>query len=318
MIIYNLNDDIIGTGSLQKNILKYVVVAPEFRDSTAFSLIVTYLTNTCLENHKQCFVYTKPATSKLFQSLGFSLIATAQPIFAVLEFGYKTIKDYQKKLKLQKVKTVSDNVAAVVVNCNPFTIGHRYLIEKAAKENEFVYLFVVSENLSAFPFEVRWKLIEEGIADLKNIKMLATGPYIVSGAIFPNYFLKNESWNLVSQKQAEIDVNIFATYIAPILNIKKRYIGSENYSLTTAAYNTAMHKILPESGIEVIECERISIEDKEHSNKNYVSASKVRKAIKEDSLNEILNFLPESTKNFLLSEESAAIRAQIKLRNQRH
>jgi len=318
MIVYNLNDDIIGTGSLHKNTLKYVVIAPEFRETTAFSLVVTYLTDKCLENYKQCFVYTKPSTSKLFKALGFSLITTAEPIFAVLEFGYKTIKDYQKKLEKVKVKTVSKNVAAVVVNCNPFTIGHRYLIEKASKENELVYLFVVSENLSVFPFEIRFKLIEEGIADLKNVVMLATGPYIVSGAIFPNYFLKNESWNLVSQKQAEIDVNIFTNYIAPILNIKKRYIGSENYCLTTKAYNTAMHKILPENGIEVIECERISINDKENFDKNYISASKVRKAIKEGKLNEILNFLPEVTKTFLLSKEATEIVSKIKHSTERH
>jgi len=317
MIMYNLNNEIIGTGSLNGNTLKYVVVAPEFRDSTAFAQIVTYLADKALETHKQCFVYTKPQTAKLFQALGYSLIATAEPLFAVLEFGYNTIKDYQKHLIHNKVETKTNNIASVVVNCNPFTIGHRYLIEKAAKENELVYLFVVSENLSAFPFEIRWKLIEEGIAHLDNVKMIATGPYIVSGAIFPNYFLKNESWNLVSEKQAEIDVNIFVEYIAPSLNITKRYIGCETYCETTAAYNTAMHKILPEHGIEVIESERISASD-DCCGSDYVSASKIRNAIKEDRLNEVMSSLPESTQNFLLSEESAQIREKIKKSKGRH
>ena len=309
MIIYNLNDEIIGTGSLKGNTLKYVVVAPAFRETTAFPLIVTYLADKALEKHKQCFVYTKPETAKLFQALGYSLIATAEPLFAVLEFGYKTIKDYQQYLLKNKVETSTNNIAAVVVNCNPFTIGHRYLIEKASQENEVVYLFVVSENLSAFPFEIRWKLIEDGIAHLNNVKMLATGPYIVSGAIFPNYFLKNESWNLVSQKQAEIDVKIFANYIAPILSIKKRYIGTEKYCQTTAAYNTAMRNILPEHGVEVIEYERISADI--NNKNNYVSASKVREAIKHNKLQEVLTSLPKSTKEFLLSEQSEAIRLKI-------
>ncbi len=316
MIIYNLNNEIIGTGSLNGNTLKYVVVAPDFRDTTAFPLIVTYLTNKALEKHKQCFVYTKPETAKLFLALGYSLISTAEPLFAVLEFGYKTIKDYQQHLLQNKVETLTDNIAAIVVNCNPFTIGHRYLIEKASQENELVYLFVVSENLSAFPFDIRWKLIQDGISHLNNVKMLATGPYIVSGAIFPNYFLKNESWNLVSQKQAEIDVKIFAEYIAPMLNIKKRYIGSEKDCKTTAAYNTAMLNILPKHGIEVIESERISAEI---NNKfNYVSASKVREAIKNDKLHEVLSYLPKSTKDFLVSEQSAAIRLKIKKAIGRH
>lgn len=317
MIIYNLNNEIIGTGSLNGNTLKYVVVAPAFRDSTAFPLIVTYLADKALENYKQCFVYTKPETAKLFQALGYSLIATAEPLFSVLEFGYKTIKDFQHHLKQYKIETKTNNVAAIVVNCNPFTFGHRYLIEKASKENELVYLFVVSENLSAFPFEIRWKLIENGISHLKNVKMLATGPYIVSGAIFPNYFLKHESWNLISEKQAEIDVKIFVEYIAPILNIKKRYIGCETYCETTAAYNTAMHKILPLHNIEVVECERISA-NKEFCEKDYISASKIREAIKQDELNDVLSSLPESTKIFLLSDDSAEIRLKIKKGNSRH
>jgi [citrate (pro-3S)-lyase] ligase len=316
MIIYNLNHEIIGTGSLKENVLKYVVVAPDFRETSAFPQIVTYLANKALENHKQCFVYTKPETAKLFQALGYSLIATAEPLFAVLEFGYESIKDYQHHLLLNKIKTSTNNIAAVVVNCNPFTIGHRYLIEKASQENEIVYLFVVSENLSAFPFEIRWKLIEDGIAHLKNVKMIATGPYMISGAIFPNYFLKNESWNFVSQKQAEMDVKIFADYIAPILEIKKRYVGSEKYCKTTAAYNAAMHKILPEHGIKVIEYERISAEI--NDKKNYVSASKVREAIRHDKLYEVISLLPKNTKEFLLSEKSAKIRLKIIQGSSRH
>tara|TARA_R110001583_G_scaffold35585_1_gene118183 strand:+ start:30450 stop:31532 length:1083 start_codon:yes stop_codon:yes gene_type:complete len=317
MIMYNLNNEIIGTGSLNGNTLKYVVVAPEFRDSTAFAQIVTYLADKALENHKQCFVYTKPETAKLFQALGYSLIATAEPLFSVLEFGYKTIKDFQQHLVQNKIETTTTNIATIVVNCNPFTVGHRYLIEKASEENELVYLFVVSENLSAFPFEIRWKLIKEGIAHLNNVKMLSTGPYIVSGAIFPNYFLKHESWSLISEKQAEIDVKIFAEYIAPVLNIKKRYIGCETYCETTAAYNTAMHKILPKHNIEVIECERIT-SNKDFCKKEYISASKIREAIKQDNLNEVLDFLPENTKNFLLSNESEEIRQQIKETYGRH
>lgn len=316
MIIYNLNHEIIGTGSLKKNVLKYVVVAPDFRETSAFPQIVTYLANKALENHKQCFVYTKPETAKLFQALGYSLITTAEPLFAVLEFGYESIKDYQHHLLLNKIKTSTNNIAAVVVNCNPFTIGHRYLIEKASQENEIVYLFVVSENLSAFPFEIRWKLIELGISDLKNVKMIATGPYIVSGATFPNYFLKNASRSLISQKQAEIDVKIFAQYIAPILHIKKRYIGSEKYCQTTAAYNTAMHKILPEQGIKVIEYERISAE--KNNKINFVSASKVREAIKNNKLHDVLSSLPKSTKEFLLSEKSEKIRLKIMQESDRH
>jgi len=314
MILYNLNDEVIGTGSVKNKTLKYVVVAPKFRESTAFPLIITTLSSKVLETYKTCFVYTRPETAKIFQSLGFSLIASAEPLFSVLEFGYESIKDYQNYLKANKADTKTDHIAAIVVNCNPFTKGHLYLIEKAAKENEHLYLFVVNENLSVFPFETRWNLIKEGIKHLDNVTMLNCGQYIVSGAIFPNYFLKNEAWSDVSQKQAEVDVRIFADYIVPVLGITYRYIGTENYCHTTASYNVEMHRILPKVGVKVNEVERLALGDAD----NYISASKVRVAIKEDRLDQILDSLPEVTKAFLTSDESAMIRGKIKLSNRRH
>jgi len=314
MIIYNLNEEIVGTGSMRKRTLKFVAVAPQFRDTTAFALIVSFLTDKILETNRQCFVFTKPKTAVLFESLGFSMIATAEPLFSVLEFGYESIKDYQNYLLKNKKETKTDSIAAIVVNCNPFTNGHKFLIEKAASENELLYLFVVSENLSVFPFELRWELIKKGIAHLDNVIMLTTESYIVSGAIFPNYFLKQESSSLISQKQAEIDVKVFLKYIAPILDIKKRYVGTENYCHTTATYNEVMKDLLPKEGIELIEIKRL----KTRNSDNCISASKIREAIKNDSLVSVLDFLPEVTKEFLLSEESAEIRNKIKSSKSRH
>ena len=314
MILYNLNEEMIGTGSMRKRTLKFVAIAPKFRDTTAFALIVSFLTDKILENNRQCFVFTKPKTAVLFESLGFRLIATAEPLFSVLEFGYESIKDYQNYLLEHKQETKTDSVAAIVVNCNPFTNGHKYLIEKAASENEILYLFVVSENLSVFPFELRWELIKKGISHLDNVVMLTTESYIVSGAIFPNYFLKQESWSLISQKQAEIDVKIFLKYIAPILDIKKRYVGTESYCQTTATYNKVMKELLPEEGVKLIEIDRlIGI-----NSKGCISASKIREAIKNNTLDQVLDFLPEVTKEFLLSENSAEIRNKIKNSKARH
>ena len=318
LILYNLNDEIIGTGSKNKITLKFIVVEPKFRESTAFAWIVTSLTDIVLEKHKRSFVYTRPQTAKLFEGLGYKEIARAEPLFAVLEFGYKSIVDYQNYLLKHKVQTKSDKVAAIVVNCNPFTKGHQYLIEKAAQENEIVYLFVVETNLSSFPYKIRLKLIREGVSHLKNVVILSTGPYIVSGAIFPNYFLKAESWSDISQKQAEVDVSIFAKYIVPVLNITRRYVGTENYCLTTRTYNEAMKKILPQSNCELIEIKRKALGKDQNNEPNFISASKIRKAIKEDRLDDVLDTLPDSTRNFLLSDESLEIREKIKYSNGRH
>ena len=130
---------------------------------------------------------------------------------------------------------LSEYVPPHSIEAEMSTIGamliERAAIEKAAAENELVYLFVVEEDLSAFPFLVRWDLIEKGISHLKNVRMVRGGMYIVSGSIFPAYFLKNETISDVMQKQAELDVRIFANYVVPVLGIKKRYVGTEKYSI---------------------------------------------------------------------------------------
>ena len=318
MIVYNLKGELVGTGSHLGRILKYVVVAPKFRDTTAFALIVTYMTEKLLKIYKHTFVFTRPENSVRFCGLGYTLIATAEPLFAVLEFGFESIITYQDYLKTLIVPVKSSNIAAIVVNCNPFTNGHKFLIEKAAAENEVVYLFVVEEDLSAFPFSVRWELIRKGIGHLKNVVMVRGGMYIVSGTIFPAYFLKNETVSDVMQKQAELDVQIFANYVVPVLGIKKRYVGTENFCKTTAAYNLAMKTILPSFGVEVVEVTRKANHLGPDNSPDYISASKVREAIKKDKLEEVIDFLPDSTREFLFSDESLNIRLKIKEGKGRH
>lgn len=318
MIVYNLKGELVGTGSHLGRILKYVAVAPKFRDTTAFALIVTYMTEKLLKIYKHTFVFTRPENAVRFCGLGFTLIATAEPLYAVLEFGFESVFTYQDYLKTLLVPVKTPAVASIVVNCNPFTNGHKFLIEKASAENEVVYLFVVEEDLSAFPFSVRWELIRKGITHLKNVVMVRGGMYIVSGTIFPAYFLKNEASSDVMQKQAELDVKTFANYVVPVLGIKKRYVGTENYCKTTAAYNLAMKTILPAYGVEVVEVTRKANRLSADNSPEYISASKVREAIKSDKLNEVLDFLPDSTREFLFSDESLDIRLKIKEGEGRH
>jgi len=317
MVLYTLNNEIIGTGSYKNHILKYVAVAPKYRATAAFSQIVTHLMDKLLTHHKHIFVYTLPRNTQVFEGLGFTEIATAPPLFSVLEFGYENIKTYQGYLRANKIQTSTQPVSAMVVNCNPFTNGHKYLIEKAAFESRILYLFVVEEDKSSFPFEVRWKLIEEGIRHLTNVVMLRGGHYVVSGTIFPSYFLKNQCEEDISEKQAELDIRTFIRYIAPILGITRRYVGTEDYCKTTLAYNNAMKKFLPEAGIELIEIPRLVQTDRANV-EHIVSASKIRKAIQNHELENVLPFLPEVTSNFLRSEESREIREKIANSDNRH
>ncbi|RPH34221.1 MAG: [citrate (pro-3S)-lyase] ligase [Bacteroidales bacterium] len=314
VILINLNDELIATGSLKNNVLKFVAVATKFRDTTAFSFIVKHLSERVLLNSKTAFVFTKPENIEKFMSIGYAEIASAPPTYALLEFGYKLIKDYKAYLKSKRINRLAQKVASIVVNCNPFTNGHKYLIEKAAAENDVLYVFVVEEDQSVFNFKVRWKLIEEGISHLKNVVLLRGGNYIVSSVTFPAYFLKSEKADLITQKQTELDLNVFVKHIAPILGINKRYVGTEIYCKTTAEYNKSMKNILTKNGIELVEVQRLAI----GSEDNYVSASKIRKAIKDENLDSVLDFLPDSTKAFLLSKDSEQIRNRIKASSSRH
>lgn len=318
MIVYNLKGELVGTGSHLGRILKYVAVSPKYRDTTAFALIVTYMTEKLLKIYKHTFVFTRPENSVRFKGLGFTEVASAPPLFTILEFGFESIITYQEYLDTIKPTVEVKSIAAIVVNCNPFTNGHKFLIEKAASENELVYLFVVEEDRSAFPFAVRWELIRKGIAHLQNVIMVRGGMYIVSGAIFPAYFLKNETISDVMEKQAELDVQIFARYVVPELGIKRRYVGTENYCATTAAYNQAMKKILPGFGVEVIEITRKATAVSGTEVPSFISASKIRDAIKMDKLGEVVNFLPDSTREFLFSDDSLDIRQKIKSGEGRH
>jgi [citrate (pro-3S)-lyase] ligase len=210
----------------------------------------------------------------------------------------------------------AENIAAIVINGNPFTLGHQYLIEKASKENDLVYIFVVEAEKSTFSFVDRFEMIRQGTRHLPNVKLVKGGEYIVSSATFPNYFLKNESPDAITQKQAELDIEIFTQHIAPLLGITKRYVGTENYCATTALYNKAMKAILPVKGIAFCEVQRL---ETDNQSGEFISASKVRAAIKSKELQLLQDLLPETTIAYLRETlELGEIQQQLQVVNTRH
>jgi [citrate (pro-3S)-lyase] ligase len=311
MVLCDSKENIIGTGSCQGQVLKYIAVAPAHRGTDAFSLIVTHLINLLMKKHQQIFAFTRPDHAPSFVLIGFKEVAVAEPLYSLLEFGYRSIKDYQDYVQSHKASDATPPIAAIVANCNPFTNGHKYLIETAASQSSIVYLFVVEEDRSVFPFKDRWKLVEEGTKHLTNVVRLKGGPYVVSGATFPRYFLQNEAPDLVTRNQAELDVTIFARHIVPPLGITRRYVGTEPYSPTTRIYNAAMKKILTPCGVEVIEIERKSSGVDTEGRQNYMSATKIRKAIHEKNLASVMDFLPPCTLAYLQSASSKAVRLKL-------
>jgi [citrate (pro-3S)-lyase] ligase len=293
------NGELVATGSRAGNILKMLAIAPEYQGGAVFGELVTELVMSGQRaGHDVLFVYTKPEYVLSFQALNFTLLASQEKV-ALLEYG----KGLSAWLASNEALIRSGLNGAVVVNCNPFTNGHRYLIESAAQRVDNLYVFVVKEDRSVFPFEVRYRLVQQGLRDLRNIIVLDTSCYIVSGATFPTYFLKKD--DQVARIQMELDVTLFASKIAPYFGITRRFVGTEPNCPLTGGYNAAMQRILPAHGIE------LEIIERKQAQTSVISASKVRELVGRGDFESLPEYVPATTLDYLLSDEAAAIRARL-------
>lgn len=184
-------------------------------------------------------------------------------------------------------------IGAIVMNCNPFTYGHKYLIDYALTKVDKLYIFVVEEDRSFFTFKDRFEMVQQGTREYSNVKVVPSGEWVLSWKTLPLYFLKEEC--KTETADARTDLEIFARYIAPTLGITCRFIGEEPLDPITRQYNLQMHKILEEFGIEVNEIMRKGYQG------NPISASYVRKCMEEERWKELKNYLPESSYKFCLS-----------------
>lgn len=187
---------------------------------------------------------------------------------------------------------------SIVMNCNPFTYGHRYLIEEALKRVDFLIVFVVEEDKSLFTFAERFAFVKAGTADLSRVMVVPSGQFILSQTTFPEYFIKVADEDII--QNVERDITIFAEQIAPRLHITCRFVGEEPEDEVTNEYNLAMKRILPEHGISVVEIPR------KRNGKSIISASKVRRSLEENPFMDPDGSVPEPIKPILfwgMSEE---------------
>jgi len=300
-----LYDDavLIGTGSLSQWVLKCIAVADAYKGLGLTNMIVSHLMMVAYHRSRiHLFLYTKPENVHLFRPLGFYPIYELKNTVTLLENTPTGIQRYLKALRASKRE--ADRVGAVIVNCNPFTLGHRYLIETAVANCDFVHVFVVQEDLSVFPFDVRYRLVQQGVRDLANVQVHEGGDYIISQATFPSYFLKEHKQ--VVDAHASLDVGIFAEKIAPVLGINVRFVGQEPLCPVTSHYNQVMQDLLPGFGIDVVEIERKELDG------DVISASQVRKFLREDKFEAIRKIVPDSTYTYLTSAESRDVINKIK------
>lgn len=295
--IFNAAGDLIATGSYFKNTLRCLAIDSRYQGYGLTNKIVTHLIT---EQHElgndHIFLYTKSQYQQIFQDLGFHTIVHIQNQIVFMENKSDGFTRYLEGLKDQQV--TGQRVAAIIMNANPFTLGHQFLVETAASQQDRVHLFVVREDVSEFPFVVRKRLIEQGVAHLTNVSVHDTNSYLISSATFPSYFQKDD--DDVIRSQINVEAEIF-TRVAKHLGITTRYVGSEPYSHVTALYNEGLKQTLESNGITIVEILRKSIDD------GFISASKVRKTIKEEGVAAVKEWVPETTYRYLMSEEAKVV-----------
>lgn len=292
--IFDEGGTMLATGSCFCNSLRCLAVRSDHRGEGLLNKIISHLVDyEAQRGYFHLFVYTKPENARIFRDLGFYEIVTIDGSVSFLENRSKGFRSYCTNLKKG-----SSEAAAIVMNANPFTMGHRHLAEQAAREVGTLHLFVVEEDASLIPYKVRRELVERGTAHLSNVIIHGTGPYIISAATFPSYFIREAE--AVTQSHAMLDAILFCT-VAEALDIKTRFVGTEPLSRSTAIYNEVLARELPRKGIElriVQRCEK---------NGAAVSASLVRQLIHEGKLSEIKTLVPETTWQYFNSSDAGPI-----------
>ncbi|AOF49361.1 [citrate (pro-3S)-lyase] ligase [Tetragenococcus halophilus] len=280
---------LIATGSFAENIIKCVAVCKDYQAENLLTQVLTALIEKMNESgYYHYFLYTKPEKENVFRSLGFKkIIANDDVLF--MEQGPDDFSSYLQHLQDNKK---AGQGAGIVMNANPFTKGHQYLVEYAAQKNDQVYVFVLSEDHSEFSTKDRVKMVEAGVSHLSNVTVFPTRKYLVSQATFPAYFLKDKAELTVARTQARLDAQIFKEKIAPVLEINVRYVGEEPYSKVTEVYNQAMEEVFSDDLTLVIL-------PRKEVNGSVISATKVRKAIAEQDETLLLDFLPKTTYDYL-------------------
>lgn len=261
------SDILLGGGGLKGNIIKCVAIEDELRQTGMGAKLISHLYLTAINRGAtNVKVFTKPQNKDIFTSLAFKILATSDK--AILLENGDGLKKYCNYLT--SFKKEGEN-GCIVMNANPFTLGHRYLVEKAACQVNNLYIIVVKEDKSAFPYKERLQMIKDGTKDIRNVVVCQGSDYQISEATFPTYFLKE--LNSASQTQISLDLDLFVKHIAPSLNIKKRFVGTEPSDALTNQYNVLMSKLLPSNNIEFVELQR------KENEKGVISASKLRKQL---------------------------------------
>lgn len=300
-------EEILAGGGLCGDVIKCIAVSPRVRDEGMTNRLVSHLISVAMgEGHTSVKLFTKPENRAMFESLGFSLIAQS-PEAIFMENGGRGLSaycQYLRTLRDEASSKTNGKAGAIVMNANPFTRGHRYLIEQAAAQVAHLYIIAVKEDKSQFGYTERISMMRAGCQDMPNVTVCEGSDYAVSASTFPTYFLKKI--DAATDTHITLDLDLFARHIAPALGTTVRFVGTEPTDDLTARYNRLMKELLPPKGIRVVEIERLC-EDGEA-----ISASAVRQILAGGCLQEAARMVYPTTVPYLISSlASAALQKEV-------
>ena len=279
---------ILSGAGIKGDVIKCVAVAEEHRSEGLMAPLISHIIG--LQGGRNLKVFTKPEYRTVFESLGFHLLAEA-PKAILLENG-GGLEAYVRYLAALPRKGVC---GVVVMNANPFTLGHRHLLEVALKQVDTLFVLPVKEDVSFFPYAERRSMLEA----VPGVVLAEGSAYQISAATFPTYFLKDLSE--ASETQMQLDIDLFARQIAPALGASVRFVGEEPEDALTSRYNSLMAQMLPSFGISTVVVPRLRLDGV------VVSASRVRRALLEGHFADAARLTPGSVHPYLLS--ALAVRA---------
>ena len=285
-----------GCAGLAGNIIKCVVTDLPWRGMNLTARLLSELEGFALRNRiSTLFLCTRPENIGQFRQCGFWPLAQEGDRAVLMENNPVGLQHYCRQLA--QWRQPGGKIAAIVMNANPFTLGHQFLAEQAARQCDWLHLFLVGEEGSFFSYADRLTLVTRGVAHLPNVTVHGGSPYIISRATFPAYFLKETP--VVDQAWCAIDLILFRDDIAPALGITHRYIGSEPFCPTTRRYNETMHTLLA-GKVTVKEISRIASHDG-----TAVSASEVRRLLAGRHYDQLRDKVPPTTFSYLEAQHIA-------------
>lgn len=318
-LVDDTTDEIVAGGGLKGGVIKCVAVADGHKGEAVANQIVSHLIAYANADGHQCVkLFTKPQNQKMFESMSFRLLAEA-PKAILMETGIGGIRKYSEELESEKGKVKSEKSngklhhlnpstpqpiappsGIIIMNCNPFTLGHRYLIEQAAQQVDTLYILVVREDCSMFGYDERKAMIVRGVAHINNVVVCDGSEYSISATTFPTYFLKCLSD--ASDTQMTLDIDLYRRHIAPALGATVRFVGTEPDDPLTRRYNELMKSMLPDVR-EVARLQQSGVA---------VSASRVRKAIVENHLALAARLVPPTTVPYIVAHlATRALKAEL-------